>query len=250
MSAWRRLDMELARLDKSGAPAMFWLRDDDAIGPSPALDRLLALSNHFGLPVALAVIPASANEALAGRLDHTTPVTVIAHGWSHINHAAPGEKKQELGPHRPKAVVLADLSAGLSRLATLFGDRFVPILAPPWNRIDPDLLPDLRKLGFSAISGFGNRPGAASVPVINANLDIVDWRGGRICRPEETLVEELLSLLARRGTSIQPIGVMTHHLVHDAQAWNFLRRLFDRTAGRWQDVRRLIEPRANANPTD
>ncbi|TIT57545.1 MAG: polysaccharide deacetylase, partial [Mesorhizobium sp.] len=55
---WQPLVEELARWQRAGRKAEFWLRDDDAVDPTPALDRLLDLTRQFAVPVTLAVIPA------------------------------------------------------------------------------------------------------------------------------------------------------------------------------------------------
>ena len=89
----------------AGRRPVFWLRDDDAVAPGAALDRLLGLTGRFEVPVALAVIPAHAGTALAERIADERLVTVVVHGWSHENHAPPGKKKQELGLHRPAGTV-------------------------------------------------------------------------------------------------------------------------------------------------
>ena len=54
------------------------------------------------------------------------------------------EKKQELGPHRPLSVSdSANCSEGYRLLEEPVSERFVPVLVPPWNRIDPLLLPGI-----------------------------------------------------------------------------------------------------------
>src|SRR5205807_523163 len=116
--------------------ASFWWRDDDAAAPTAALDRLLGLGSQ---PLALAVIPANLDPALPGRLDgHRMDgrrIDVLQHGFAHRNHEPPDRKKAELGAARPPGAVLDELRAGWSRLAAAFGDRALPVLVPPWNRI-------------------------------------------------------------------------------------------------------------------
>ena len=126
-----------------GVAADLWLRDDDATEPSPALDRLLALSDRYAVPMTLAVIPEPTGDALARRLDNADKIDVAVHGWAHRNHARPEEKKRELGLHRPKDTVLGELRAGFEKLQTLYPSRFVPVLVPPWNRIDPEIVEGL-----------------------------------------------------------------------------------------------------------
>ncbi len=92
-------------------------------------------ARRHDLPLALAVIPKGATTALAERLRTEPRVAVLQHGWQHKNHAAEGEKKIELGGERPTAEVLDELRRGCERLQTLFPEKFLPVLVPPWNRI-------------------------------------------------------------------------------------------------------------------
>ncbi|MDZ4135094.1 MAG: glycosyl transferase family 28, partial [Paracoccaceae bacterium] len=75
---------------KAGNPARFWLRDDDAVAPTGALDRLLDMTGAQGVPLTLAVIPAPSGAQLAARLAQEAGVIVAVHGWSHQNHAPDG----------------------------------------------------------------------------------------------------------------------------------------------------------------
>ena len=224
----RPLVDEIARRADSGRPLRLWLRDDDAVEPTAALDRLLALTEAHDIATLLAVIPAFTGAALAGRLAEEDRVHVAVHGWAHENHAGPGEKNQELGAHRPAEKVLAELRDGFARLAALHAQRFVPMLVPPWNRIAPAVVAGLPGIGFAALSVFGpQRP--APLAVLNTHVDIMDWRGTRGGRPAEAVIADLVRLSrAQEG----PVGLLTHHLVHDAAAWNVMALVFEATAGR------------------
>jgi hypothetical protein len=242
---WRPLHEELSRWREVDLAVELWLRDDDAIEPTPALDRLIALTAQFDIPVALAVIPASSGSALADRLEAAKHVHPVIHGWSHANHAPFGEKKQELGPHRPQAEILHDLAAGLARLSELYGERLVPMLVPPWNRIDAVLLDDLPSLGFDALSAFGHklqsRPGLA---IVNTHLDIIDSHAGNVCRDHAWLIAALARELAEaRMAGGRPVGILSHHLVSDDLAFRFLRGLFAAATServRWRSPAELI----------
>lgn len=234
-AAWRHLREQLAA---SEGTVSLWLRDDDATVPSSALDRLIRLTEPFLIPVTLAVIPALTGEALAQTLaSHITPVI---HGWAHINHATAPSKKQELGPERAMAEVERDLTAAIARMREIYGDCLVPMLVPPWNRIRADILPHLRDLGFDAVSAFGEAPARAPLAMINARIDLIDWRGTRGCRDPATLIEEVLAHLHNPA----PVGLLAHHLVHDDGAWDFLERLFALTRSlpnvRWLSARDLL----------
>lgn len=232
----RALDLRAA----NGNPARLWLRDDDAIAPTTALDHLLALTGAANIPVTLAVIPAHSGPALAKRLNTAKAVSVAVHGWSHTNHAPASEKKQELGPHRPTPQILDELARGFSQLAQLHPAQFAPVLVPPWNRIAPEIVTELPALGFKALSVYGPEA-TVDLPLYNTHVDVIDWRGSRTGRPDAVLMDEIAQAMQR---SDAPIGLLTHHLVHDAQVWGFLTRLFALTAThpgcRWVSLPALI----------
>jgi len=226
---WAPLRRELARWDRAGRRPTFWLRDDDAVEPTPALEQLLALCDRYQVPVVLASIPAHATQALADRLASTPLTTVAVHGWSHQNHAPEGQKKQELGLHRRESEVVTDLQRGLDGIGKLFGKQAIPLLVPPWNRIDPELLPALPTLGFQALSTYGpTKP--APLPLINSTVDIMDWHGTRSCLPTAVLVDMITAQLRSAYDNGEATGLLTHHLVHDEAAWDFLQRLFELTS--------------------
>ena len=223
------MDLLLAALQQrltDGKPVRFWLRDDDAVEPGAALDRLLELAQTYSVPLTLAVIPAGTGDALQQRLTTAQQVTVAVHGWSHQNHAPGGEKKQELGAHREQSQLVAELRRGFNHLAALYETQFLPMLVPPWNRISDALVPELSAIGFRALSTFGDQA-HDSIAMINTQIDIIDWKGNRGGRTTQDLLSEII---ARMQASEDAIGVLTHHLVHDQRAWEFLEQLFSVTS--------------------
>ncbi len=240
---WPDLIDELDAWRDEGRIASLWWRDDDAVAPAPALDRLAGLAGEHQVTVGLAVIPALAQPALAAWLG-SAPVEVLQHGWQHRSHAAPGEKKSELAGHRQAHAVAAELAGGFRRLGEIAGDRLRPVLVPPWNRIAPDLLPTLPRLGFRGLSAFGPRPAVEPVPglrQVSCHVDVVDWRGGRgFVGCDRALAAVVAHLAARRTRSVdpaEPTGLLTHHAVHEESTWAFLARFVERTrrhpAARW-----------------
>lgn len=224
----------------NGPPVHLWLRDDDATVPGEKLDTLLGLTEGASVPVTLAVIPALSGQDLANRLARSAMVNVAVHGWAHLNHAQATEKKQELGHHRAPRDVLAELEQGFAHLARLYPTTFVPVLVPPWNRISAQVVAGLSAIGFEAVSCFGPEV-AAPLPMVNTHIDVIDWRTTRRGRSDADLMDAL-ALAIGRGNG--PIGVLTHHLVHDAQVWGFLERLFALTLGhsgcRWTGLPEII----------
>lgn len=231
-TAWPALRAELDRAHAAGRTVGVWLRDDDAIMPTPALDRLHGLCADVGLPILLAVIPAGAGDALAGWVAGRPAVAPCQHGWDHANHAPPGERARELGGTRAAADILGDLARGQERLRALFGPRVAPVLVPPWNRIDETLLPALPALGFSTLSTFGPPPrDPGPLARRNGDLDIVDWRRGRGGRTIEDCMERLVPLVAASADQGRPVGLLTHHLAHDDVAWAALGAMLSRLDG-------------------
>jgi len=231
---WPALRAELDAWAAAGRTATFWWRDDDAEDATPALDALLALAGRAGVPLALAVIPAGATSALAARLAGEAGVAVMQHGWAHADHAPAGEKKAELGDHRPTDAVMADLDAGRDRLDALFGPAVRPVV-PPWNRIGPRIAAALAGRG-AALSLDGPRPGPDARPFrVNVHADPIAWRDGRGFAGEAAVLGAVVGHLAARRTGAadptEATGLLTHHRVHDAGTDAFVARFLDETTG-------------------
>lgn len=245
-AGWDALTRELDQWPAQGLAARLWLRDDDAVAPTPALERLIALASRWQAPVLLAVIPANATPALAERLAQEPLVDPCQHGWAHANHANPGEKKSEFGLQRPLEAALDNIARGQARMTALFGARALPVFVPPWNRIAPAVAAALPVLGFRALSSFGPPPPRPPLIQLNCGLDLIDWRNGRGSLPAAALNARLTALLAEaRAQGGAAVGVLAHHLTHDAAAWAYLDRLLactrSHTSVSWQSAIRLVE---------
>lgn len=225
MSAFAAVDAELESWRREGLRPRFWLRDDDATTPDPRLDRLIDLVRRFDVPLLLAVIPACAGVPLARRLSGESLVTPCVHGFAHANHMAEGEKKVELGG-RTVDQVLAELREGRGRLAVLFPNSLSGILVPPWNRVAPDVAARLHECGFTAVSTASWHRTGTILPELNTQVDVMDWIGGRIGHRLDAVVVELRRRLEQaRVRGGAPIGILSHHLVHDETAWATLESL-------------------------
>ncbi|MDP3408536.1 polysaccharide deacetylase family protein [Bosea sp. (in: a-proteobacteria)] len=226
-SLWRPLQVELDRWSVAGRAIKLWLRDDDAVAPSPALNRLAALGERFALPVLLAVIPMLAEPALAASLRAMPLLLPCQHGCWHRNHAPASARKSEFGLQRPAEELRAEIDEARLRLEDLLGPALLPVFVPPWNRIDPAhaaLLPGLGFAGLSCFRGFGLGP-SGGPHLANTHLDIMDWGGGRIGRTPQDLVAEACRLLAGQRDATAgdaELGLLLHHRDHDATAWAFL----------------------------
>jgi len=247
MSGWAALGAELDAWAAAGRPATFWWRDDDATHPTPALDRLLALRARTGLPIAVAVIPARAVPEMAEQLHAASAVTVMQHGWAHLNHAPLGASKAELGPHRPLALILGELARGWIALDRLFPRGWSRALVPPHNRIAPALVAALPAAGYTGLSTYNPRKPAPGLAIVNSHADLMNWTTRAFLGEDETLGLVTGHLQARRAgrcDAAEPTGILTHHLAHDDAAWAFLDRLLatlrDHPAAAWPDPRALL----------
>ena len=221
---WSDLRTELAMWRREGRELPIWWRDDDAQRETPELARLVGLSEALSVPLHLAVIPEGAEAGLAQAVG---PLVVpMVHGWAHLNHAPEGAKKAEFG--HPRTEAAAEMGLGLARLKALFPTDTIAFFVPPWNRIDATLIPALSAAGYAGLSTYTPRETAYPVPglvQINTHFDPIFWRGGGGLVPPEQLISGLVTLLrdrrAGRTDATEPLGILTHHLVHDEPIWAF-----------------------------
>ncbi len=247
---WHALRDELQRWQDAGLVATFWWRDDDAEEHTAQLDRLLHLSTTLDVAVALAVVPVGATAALAPRLRQAPHIDVLQHGYAHRNHAPSREKKAELGAHRPLSAMATELRLGWERLVHLIPEC-LPVLVPPWNRIDPQLLAQLGELGYCGISTFSPRTAARDAHAlthVNTHVDPIAWRGDRAYCGDDSALRQVLDHLRDRRLgrvdASEPTGLLTHHLVQDDAGWAFCERLFSATRAfdnvTWASARQLF----------
>lgn len=237
MTGWDALANELDLWQEAGKTADFWWRDDDAVAPTAALERLLNLSRSHSASIGLAVIPELCEADLAAVLrnaarDNAAEIAVLQHGIAHENTAPAGEKKTELSSAAPTRETRERLTAGRNRLSGLFGAQFQPVLVPPWNRIAPELAAALPSCGFSGLSTYKARTQPEAAPgllQINTHVDLLRWKPERgFLGESEALTLLQMHLQARRENRAdagEPTGILTHHLVHDEATWDFLDRL-------------------------
>lgn len=251
MTGWEGLTDELDAWSSAGRVATLWWRDDDATRASPDLERLLDLSDRFGVPVALAVIPRDIDPSLTSAIVGRAAVATLQHGWSHDDHAVDGDRKEEHGPDRPRDVVLDELAEGWRRIRTLPGS--LPVYVAPWNRLDPSLISHLPSVGLHAVSTDHARSAAepeAGVRRTNIHCDPIDWHGGGRFGGDEAALRQVIEHLANRRTNrvdaYEPTGLMTHHQFHDPECWTFVGRLLAHTlahpAARWLSARDAFWP--------
>ncbi len=259
MRAWQRLDCELDAWRASGQRATLWCRDDDACRDSPALRRLFGIARANDVPVALATIPAALESSVVDAVLEFGIASVLQHGYAHRNHAPPDGKSCELSARRPADITISELMQGRCRLAQAFGGRFINVLVPPWNRINPEIMARLAEAGFHGVSTFGPRSAAWAAPGLaqcNTHVDLIAWRRDRAFIGSDRAIDRLVGhLKARRERSadpLEPSGILTHHLDLDDAAWEFLAQLMARTrahdAVTWLDARTAFAPAGDPEP--
>ena len=179
---------------------------------------MLALAENFAAPIALSAIPAKAKPSLAKLVAKSNVAEILVHGLRHENHAARDRTKRELGGEISLDAVLLDAATGLRLARNHFGAKCLPVLVPPWNRITTRAVPHLPKLGFKGLSTWKPRAQKLAAPglvQVNAHLDLIDWRHGRVLKSERDVATLLLRKLRwRREKSArmeEPLGLLTHH---------------------------------------
>lgn len=222
---WSPLKAELAIWRGEARVLPIWWRDDDAVNDTPALAQLTGLAETLGLPVHLAVIPKFAQASLVEVCRSPWAVAMV-HGWAHQNHAPEGQKKAEFG--WPREGAADEIQKGIGALQQMFGADLVPVFVPPWNRIDAGLIAALPDLGFAGLSTFTPRAARLATPglvQINTHVDPIYWKGGGGLVPPEVqiaaLVQNLQDRRFGRTDNAEPLGFLTHHLVHNHDIWAF-----------------------------
>ncbi|MFT5549456.1 MAG: hypothetical protein ACI9CO_001383 [Candidatus Azotimanducaceae bacterium] len=233
--AWTMLQRELDLWAADGLKASFWWRDDDAISASSQLDQLDQLSQTFKVPVSIAVIPSRLDASLPKFLQSKDNFNVLQHGYSHTSYAAKGIKKIELGGERTLDSIAAELSIGYQILTDAFADQFVPVVVPPWNRIDPKTYEILDTVGLKGISTVRARKishTASGLLQVNTHLDPISWRHGGGFIGSQISIALLYQHLYLRRTADrcrdEPTGLLTHHLNQNDVVWSFCKSLFKR----------------------
>jgi peptidoglycan/xylan/chitin deacetylase (PgdA/CDA1 family) len=227
MEQWTALTLELDRWHAAGEVATFWWRDDDAVSDTPELHDLLSCAG--ATPIALAVIPALADRSLAERLRACRSATVLQHGWSHENHA--GCTRSEYPSTRDEREVANEFLLGQRILGELFRSQNLPVFAPPWHGFDECHLPLLKASGLAAISRKGARSTRIAFGLKQSNVHCVPicWTNPPSFGSEADHLQAVLDHLEGRRLRTcdmdEPTGILTHHLVQDARAYEFMIRL-------------------------
>jgi len=239
MATWQDLENELDHWHQAGKTATLWWRDDDACALTPQLEKLIEIADIASIPVHLAVIPAKLEKDATKFLLASENTRILQHGFAHIDHAPKGEGSWELGDHRPLETVVGELKQGFDILHAAFGEKFLPVLVPPWTRFSDKLRPFLSDIGLKAYSAEGLRQrhmsmsGMPGLKTIHAHCDPISWKQNARFKGTERALDDFLGHLEKRRLSLcdpgEPSGLCTHHMDHSQELWQFLPEFLART---------------------
>ena len=228
------LDAALERAAECGTTLAFWWRDDDAVASTPRLDRLLALAQRLKVPLSIAAIPALVQE-LVGAASRGRAARLAPGAWPTPCQPCPvSEKKAEFGPHRALEGLGADASAGLGPCAPRSVRRRCRYSCRPGTGSRPSWPPAAATrlrwaLYLRRAARRHRRAIARQCPYRSHRLA---GRGrlaspGRAYGADHSIARRPRATGARRA---EPIGLLTHHLVHDEATWTFCEELLERLA--------------------
>lgn len=248
--ALMRLNHELAIWRRAWHVPQLWWRDDDCREPTWQLDRLLEVRRD--IPITLAVIPDVDLNPLANRLSATSDVTVAQHGVDHENKLPPGGPRSEFPVDASQSAVSAAVAAGRARMVAA---GLPPItFVPPWNEPSDRQIEAIKSARYDSYSiGATGKP-LEALKHVGAQVDILRWKGKPHFKGRRRVFDALRKQLeARRamGAYEEPIGILTHHLVHDEPAWRFLDWFvaYSRNRFQWRSLSELCQPaEQTANP--
>ena len=155
--SWQDLDYEIKSNLDANLPVEFWWRNDDTAYHVNKLKPLAALAKNEGVAVGISTVPKLLTECAKTYILQITNANVLQHGYNHTNHATESERKEELGAHRNTNEVLTELLSGQDKLKLAFDKKLLPVLVPPWNKIETTIVNELPNLGYKGLSCFGSR---------------------------------------------------------------------------------------------
>ena len=240
--SWKDVRHELDRWASHGLQARFWVRDDDACEESAPLKRLHEFATRYDITIGLAIIPSKVHPNLPKFLtDEGRRFHPMCHGWQHINHAPAGRKWSEFSDGRPAAAAISDAQSAFNAFRKYFAGCDA-VFVPPFCQISSAVIKALPAIGFAGVSAgprwverkLSNLPSLtirvptirtllrSPIPRLDVHIDPIDWRRRTAHTAEATADAVVRSLRLRRMgflASDAPVGLVTHHLVHDERIW-------------------------------
>lgn len=239
---WEDVSHELDCWAMRGLKARFWVRDDDACEMSAPLQRLHELATRYDIIIGLAVIPAKVHPSLLKFMAHEgRRFHPMCHGWQHTNHSPGGHKPAEFGKARPISASIRDARCAFDAFREHFAGHDA-VFVPPFGQISAAMRRALPAIGFAGVStgpGWLERklshlPSLAirvprvkvarwsSIPRLDVHIDPIDWQTGT-AHSADTICDAIMRSLRPRRMGLLaseiPVGLVTHHLVHDDRIW-------------------------------
>lgn len=209
--------------------SVIFFRADDIGAGGRAFEAICKIFRSHGVPLDMAVVPAWLSSARRGQLFEVAPLDEPLwgwhqHGWRHVNWQRIG-KKSEFGEQRPFEKQWRDISQGRQKMQDIFGDRFIEVFTPPWNRMSHATLKILQQLDFKGVSLAGPLPRGVKTPAglkkLRVHIDLHTRKSKDAIADFRDLLEELSNLLGKR----EPGGIMIHHHRMTSFAFEFLNEL-------------------------
>jgi hypothetical protein len=235
-----RLDHELAIWRRAWRTPILWWRDDDCRQPTWRLDRLLNVS--AGLPMTLAVIPDQDLKPLARHLEDHKQVSIAQHGVDHENRLPIPGPRSEFPRALTQEQINTWVQAGRNRLSAAGLEPH--LFVPPWNEADDRLITAISSARYATYSiGIYGEP-RGGLDHVGAQVDVLRWKHAPRFRGRSRILEAMRLQLEKRrlaGRFDEPIGLLTHHLDHDEETWQFLEWFVAFSKGRfdWRPITEL-----------
>jgi hypothetical protein len=229
--------------------APFFLRDDDAARVTPRLQRLLGICRETKVQVMLSVIPGRLQPDLIEAMMDCEHAVPVQHGYQHESHSTVEGVKSEFPDEEALELQLDRTKKGFDGMAAAFGDRFMPILVPPWNNISQQLAANLADTGIAGLSCSGRRGSAVAykIKVFNSWVSLNNFAMLEAPFDPSIIVDKYVrairNRMGRTQDRLEPIGLTTHHLVTSEAQFRFLQGLIETVqdaGGQWLSPQELM----------
>jgi hypothetical protein len=129
------------------------------------------------------------------------------------------------------SAMVADAKDGQAAMDAVFGSQgWQRVFVPPFHALAMSFKAEISRLGYLGLSaGEPLTPRFDGLLEVNAEIDIMNWHTGTFLgadRVAEMLVKQLLDRRTGARPMDEPIGILSHHLVHDKKVFGFLCELF------------------------
>ncbi|MCK8603448.1 polysaccharide deacetylase family protein [Desulfoferrobacter suflitae] len=226
LHGWRERLTQIIEQTSASHTAEVFFRADDIGAGGRAFEALCHMFRRHAVPLGMSVVPAWLSTIREQQLFASAPVEEPLwgwhqHGWRHVNWQRSG-KKSEFGDHRPFEKQWRDIWQGRQKMVSIFGEHFLPVFTPPWNRLSGCTLKILQQLDFRAVSLSKPFPKGHKNPLglnnLKVPLDLHTRKSKDAAKDFDELLAQLTTLLGRK----EPVGIMIHHQRMTTFAYQFL----------------------------